>query len=218
MKILSSILIASVLVMGVLAVIPAQQAYAGHIVTANSLGSGTTGIDITAAGVISDIDAGTVIIADDLTIQDATPLITLDDTDNANDGSILADNGVVTIDANTSSTTSGQVVILADTVIGTAGADLFEWSTAGGDTFSIGTNVAVDTMNFGGAGVDILNVGTSDDQIGFFGTTAIVRVAAYTTTNLTIDRVLDADLDTVLLASDVLGTLIEDLKLYGLLQ
>ncbi len=51
MKILSSILIGSFLAMSVLALMPTEQAYAGHITTANTLGNAVTGVDITAAGV-----------------------------------------------------------------------------------------------------------------------------------------------------------------------
>jgi len=155
--------------------------------------------------------------ASSITISDLTPKITLDDSDNVGvDGSIQADNGTVTIDPDESSAGSGQVVILGDTLIGTNGADLFEWSTAGGDTFTV-SGAGVDTINLGGAGVDVLNIGTGNDRIGFFGTAPVVQTAAYTTNNEIVDRILDANADAVLLVSDVLATLINDLQLYGLL-
>lgn len=54
--------------------------------------------------------------------------------------------------------------------------------------------------------------------IGFFGVTPAARASAYTITNALTDRAYDANSTTIDEIADVLGTLIADLKLYGLLQ
>ena len=55
-------------------------------------------------------------------------------------------------------------------------------------------------------------------NIGFFGVPVVARAAAYTVTNRTADRAYDADATTVAELADVLGTVIDDLRNYGLLQ
>lgn len=55
-------------------------------------------------------------------------------------------------------------------------------------------------------------------NIGFFGVAPAARVAAYTPTNVVADRAYDANATTTDELADVLGTLIADLKSYGLLQ
>lgn len=55
-------------------------------------------------------------------------------------------------------------------------------------------------------------------KIGFFGTTPVVRTAAFTPTNVTPDRAYDADTVAVAELADVVGTIIADLQSYGLLQ
>lgn len=54
--------------------------------------------------------------------------------------------------------------------------------------------------------------------IGFFGTAPVVQVSAYTPTNVSTDRVYNANSTSVDELADVLGTLIADLQTYGLLQ
>lgn len=54
-------------------------------------------------------------------------------------------------------------------------------------------------------------------MIGFLGASAVARTAAYTVTNLTTDRTLNCNSTTLDEIADVLGTLIEDLRLFGLL-
>lgn len=58
----------------------------------------------------------------------------------------------------------------------------------------------------------------SGTTAGFFGTAPAARAAAYTPTNVTTDRAFDADATSLDEVADVLGTLIADLKTYGLLQ
>ena len=73
MKKLSSILLASILVFGPLAtVMPIDSAYAGHVTTASTIGDAVTGIAITAAGVLSDIDGDFVITQGDDDIRIST--------------------------------------------------------------------------------------------------------------------------------------------------
>lgn len=60
--------------------------------------------------------------------------------------------------------------------------------------------------------------GYSDSKIGFFGTAAAARPAAYTISNHSDDRALNESGDTAAQIANVLGTLINDLKALGLLQ
>jgi hypothetical protein len=64
-------------------------------------------------------------------------------------------------------------------------------------------------------GGDLNHDGT---KAGFFGTAPVVRAAAYTITNVTPDRAYDADTVAIAELADVVGTLVADLKTYGLLQ
>lgn len=55
-------------------------------------------------------------------------------------------------------------------------------------------------------------------SVGFYGTAPIAQKTGYTTfSNLSTDRTCDADSTTTAELADILGTLIEDLKAYGLL-
>lgn len=64
--------------------------------------------------------------------------------------------------------------------------------------------------------VDIMH--NASGKIGFFAATPVVRVAAYTVSNVTPDRSYNADATTVPELADIVGTLIADLQSYGLLQ
>lgn len=63
-----------------------------------------------------------------------------------------------------------------------------------------------------------INLVSSAGTLGFFGVTPVARAAAYTVTNLTTDRAYDADTVLVAELADVVGTLISDLRTYGLVQ
>lgn len=54
--------------------------------------------------------------------------------------------------------------------------------------------------------------------IGFFGTAPATQAPAYTVTNLTTDRTYDANATSTAELADILGTLIADLRTYGLVQ
>ena len=78
---------------------------------------------------------------------------------------------------------------------------------ATGDDDMLLTNIEIDgALNHDGS------------TIGFFGTTPAAQAAAYTVTNVSTDRSYDANSTTVDELADILGTLIADLKTYGLLQ
>lgn len=53
--------------------------------------------------------------------------------------------------------------------------------------------------------------------VGFYGVTPVVRSAAYTPTNVTTDRAYDANATTLDEIADVLGTLLQDLTLTGII-
>lgn len=84
----------------------------------------------------------------------------------------------------------------------------------GSTSITVSVPILVAAINNGATGLTIGSAGT--DKLGFFGTAPVIRVAAYTPTNVTPDRSFDAD--TVLIAelADVVGTLIADLQSYGL--
>ena len=81
-----------------------------------------------------------------------------------------------------------------------------------GGTGGGGGTLAPTALNIMG---DLNHDGT---KIGFFGVAPAVRAAAYTTANVTPDRDFDADATSLDELADVVGTLIADWKLYGLLQ
>lgn len=81
-------------------------------------------------------------------------------------------------------------------------------------------------LNIGGAQSDFgggsaLNVGTfghTGIALGFFGATPTIQTPAYTPTNVSFDRSFDANATTLAELADVLGTLILDLRGFGLIQ
>jgi hypothetical protein len=98
-----------------------------------------------------------------------------------------------------SAPTTGKVHVLIQYIIATS------------DTFiapgAVGTpgDIAGDLKHTGG-------------HVGFFSVAPVVQPAAYTPTNVTPDRAFDADSTSLDEVADVLGTLIADLKAYGLLK
>lgn len=62
-----------------------------------------------------------------------------------------------------------------------------------------------------------LTVGESTDKLGFFGTTPVVRGTAWTVTNHTADKTIDAD-GAVAVIGDGLGSLIAELIDLGIIQ
>ena len=114
MKKLFSILLASILVLGPLAaVMPIDSAYAGHVTTARTLGNAVTGITITDAGVISDIDGTLALLSNTggITITSTDGLIRIT-------SDIAGDTGEILID-----TDSGGIAISAGADAIDPGAD-----------------------------------------------------------------------------------------------
>jgi hypothetical protein len=114
-----------------------------------------------------------------------------------------------------------------------AGSAIWRWNITAADTVQM-TNVATSQAAFSmqasnntfwgvaTATTNLLgstiNIGASGGTLGFFGVTAAARASAYTTSNVTTDRSFDADTVAVAELADIVGTLIADLKTYGLLQ
>ena len=186
MKILSSILIASLLAIGALAVMPAEQAFAGHITTATSLGSGTTGVDITAGGVISDID-GAVAITDVSGINLLSAGGDIDVATTGADASVQIDSGTDGISIRSGGAaaepTDGQlllqsatgtlitattvgVVATGDVDVAATGADVSVQIDSGTDGISIAAGAAAAEPTDG----ELLLVGNTNLQLGTLGT------------------------------------------------
>lgn len=62
-----------------------------------------------------------------------------------------------------------------------------------------------------------VRIGKTGGKVGFYGTAPAALSAAYTPTNVTPDRSYDADSTSTAELADVLGTLIADLQLLGLI-
>ena len=62
-------------------------------------------------------------------------------------------------------------------------------------------------------------LGNADvDTLGFFSVAGVARQGPYTATNVTVDRVFDANATSIDELADIVGTLITDLKAYGLIS
>jgi hypothetical protein len=85
-------------------------------------------------------------------------------------------------------------------------------------SLSVPTNTAAGDLTVDGILRVEGNIDHNGSNVGFFGTAPAARASAYTPTNVTTDRAYDADATTLDEIADVLGTLIADLKTYGLLQ
>ncbi len=79
------------------------------------------------------------------------------------------------------------------------------------DTPVDGTNITLGTVTGTKIGV------ATNNKIGFFGAAPVVRPAAYTPVNVTVDRSWDSDATTLDELSDVVGTLVADLQSLGLI-
>ena len=149
MQKLSSILIASILVAGALAVMPIDNAYAGHIVNANTVGSAVTGLAISDDGTITDIDDGTVTFGEQVTIiaGDATGtnvftalFVDVEDTDGVGaDG--IGSQIVLRIETETEGTNQAVAWLRGDATDATAGTVdsnvIFQTAVAGAATTAL---------------------------------------------------------------------------------
>jgi len=93
-------------------------------------------------------------------------------------------------------------------------------STQTSDIFVVENSGGTDQFSVDNTGTILINGDINHDgsNIGFFGTAPAAQAAAYTPSNVSTDRAYDANSTTVAELADVLGTLIADLKTYGLLQ
>jgi hypothetical protein len=92
------------------------------------------------------------------------------------------------------------------------GTNSFITGTAAGDLALI--PYTAKKLHLGGT-VSVLAV-TADDKLGFFNVTPVARVGTYAASNVTTDRTYDANATSIDELADVLGTLISDLRGYGL--
>jgi len=114
-----------------------------------------------------------------------------------------------------------------------AGGDISFGATESARMFYDGTNFIIDP-NLAGAGkvligltgnddMDLTNIGIAGaithtgSTLGFYNTAPVAQSAAYTPLNVTPDRAYDATATTLAEIADVLGTLIADLQLTGLI-
>ena len=99
-----------------------------------------------------------------------------------------------------------------DTLFHVAGASHLAGAVQiGGDvTFDDTQNMIFNTT----AGTQIATATTQ--KLGFWGTTPVVQLSAYTPTNVSTDRAYDANATSVDELADILGTLIADLQTLGL--
>lgn len=104
-------------------------------------------------------------------------------------------------------------------VVGSASYAANRW-IPGHDTDTYLDFATADTVKHYAGGQKVLEVNETGGApyLGFFGTAAVGRQTGYTTfTNLSTDRTCDANATTVDELADIVGTLIEDLKAYGLI-
>ena len=104
-----------------------------------------------------------------------------------------------------SSTTGGRTVLDEEV----RWVDATDASRKARATFSVYDTAAREALRMEASG--------SAPLIGFLGAAAVARTSAYTVTNLTTDRSYDANATSTAELADVLGTLIADLKAFGLL-
>ena len=122
-------------------------------------------------------------------------------------------NSVVLLGEGATATAANQFVI------GSASYPQQKW-IPGHDPDTYLETATADTWKVYAGGQKVLEINETGGApyLGFFGTTAVARKTGYTTfTNLSTDRTCDANATSVDELADIVGTLIEDLKAYGLL-
>ena len=125
--------------------------------------------------------------------------------------------GLFMQDANVSGTLTDQVVVdIADLNAGATNTGIRSVLTAGAGKFFIEHTGSALSL-FGGE-VEIDGTLNHDGALaGFRGSAPVALSAAYVPTNVTPDRVFDADTVLITELADVVGTVIADLQLQGLL-
>ncbi len=92
-------------------------------------------------------------------------------------------------------------------------------STQTSDIFVIRNSSAVTQFSVNNVGNTLIagELKHTGPKIGLFSATPVIQSAAYTPTNVTTDRSYDANSTSVDEMADVLGTLIADLQLMGII-
>ena len=105
--------------------------------------------------------------------------------------------------------------------IGVDNSDLDTFKISRGSTLESNTYIKIDkdgkvfiNQNLE-VGSDFSHIGA---KIGFFGAAPVIQSAEYTSANVTTDRSYDANSTSIDEIADVLGTLISDLKLLGIIK
>jgi hypothetical protein len=137
-----------------------------------------------------------------------------------NSGSFATTITVGTVSA-TGNIISGAKVSAASgsfTALLTAGTASFSGNFTVVGTSSIGNVTFADNRTIlVGTGTGLTFATGTNQKLGFYGATPIVQSAAYTTSNVSTDRSFDANSTTLDELSDVVGTLIADLRALGIL-
>jgi hypothetical protein len=138
----------------------------------------------TAAGAANVVTVGNVAQADTFVVNADTTLtgianIVPTTTDAVNIAAVAGSINAITIGNPAQADT---IALNGATTSGTVAADTFNWASAGGDTYNVGTGVGIDTINIGteATAVDLIKIGDSTAKIGFFGNTPVDRPANYT--------------------------------------
>lgn len=125
-------------------------------------------------------------------------------------GTIVNEYGLYIEDLIYGSTIKQSITTNAGNVIFNEGGDPTTDFRVEGDTDTnlIFLDASNDSVSLGGA---------ITSKIGFYGTTPVVQSSAYTITNVSTDRAYDANSTSINEIADVLGSLIADLKLTGII-
>lgn len=115
------------------------------------------------------------------------------------------------IDLTVTNTISGNISGSAATVTGAAQAAITSVGSLTGLTMADGGNIVLNTTTGSKIGTGITQ------KLGFWNATPVIQDTGWAVTNETSDKVFDANATSLDEIADVLGTLIETLKTYGLL-
>jgi hypothetical protein len=113
---------------------------------------------------------------------------------------------------------NGFVLGGASTLVGIRTSSPTEALTIGGGNLSMASTTAVQSIIASSTASMGLKIGTSASQLlGFWNATPVAQSTGWTMSNVTTDKVLNANSTTLDEVADVLGTLVDQLKTYGIL-